>query len=257
MNMILHDDGHTNVVAADGLEDWPKLKDLNPGLAPGRFDIVLTNPPFGAVVKSAEKGAAYIERFELSRRLSKSSPSKEPKDSKQRQSVKTEILFLERIHDFLKPGEGRAAIVLPEGILTNGSLQGVRDWLMERFQVLAVVSLPGEAFQHSGASVKASLLFLRRRAENETPDNDEPIFMASPANIGYDATGRQTIAVEILSSGAEERVIRKRHDLFSYDVTEALKEGRWDEAGPRTLLPDEGVLGAWARFKSDPAPFFV
>lgn len=53
MNMILHDDGHTNVVAADGLADWPALKEVNAQLKPGMFDIVLTNPPFGAVVKAA------------------------------------------------------------------------------------------------------------------------------------------------------------------------------------------------------------
>lgn len=202
MNMILHDDGHTNVVAADGLEDWPRLKEINAQLKPAMFDIVLTNPPFGAVVKAAEKGQAYIDRLDLSRHLGKTSSDKGEKQKagkaavKQRASVKTEILFLERIHDFLKPGTGRAAIVVPDGILTNGSLQGVRDWVMDRFQILAVVSLPQAAFQHSGASVKASLLFVRRRADKEVANDDEAIFMAAPGNIGYDATGRDTVRME-------------------------------------------------------------
>lgn len=263
MNMILHDDGHTNVVAADGLEDWPRLKEINAGLVPGRFDIVLTNPPFGAVVKAAEKGQAYLERFELSRHLGKPAVEKGEKQKagkaavKQRASVKTEILFLERIRDFLKPGTGRAAIVVPDGILTNGSLQGVRDWLMDAFQILAVVSLPQAAFQHSGASVKASLLFVRRRGAREAASADEAIFMAAPANIGFDATGRDNVKVEVLSGDDEERRVRKRHDLFSYDAVEAFKDGKWEEAGPRTLLPDEGVLGAWAQFRKNPQSFFV
>lgn len=263
MNMILHDDGHTNVVAADGLEDWPKLAKAKAGLRRDAFDLVLTNPPFGAVVKAAEKGEAYINRFELSRHLGKQPSQSGEKQKagkaavKQRASVKTEILFLERIHDFLKPGTGRAAIVVPDGILTNGSLQGVRDWVMDKFQVLAVVSLPGEAFQHSGAAVKASLLFVRRRAVAEKRRDLEAIFMAAPANIGYDATGRPSLKVEVLTPGDEERRVRKRHDLFSYDVTEAFKDGEWDEAGPRELLPDEGVLGAWVRFGKDPKPFFA
>lgn len=190
MNMILHDDGHTNVVAADGLEDWPVLEKINRDLKPETFDIILTNPPFGAVVKAAEKGQAYIDRFDLSRHLGKTASGDGEKQKagkvavKQRASVKTEILFLERIHDFLKPGTGRAVIVVPDGILTNGSLQGVRDWVMERFQILAMISLPQAAFQHSSASVKASLLFVRRRAENEVADDSEAIFMAAPANIG-------------------------------------------------------------------------
>ena len=70
---------------------------------------------------------------------------------KERTSVKTEILFLERIHSFLKPGSGRAAVVLPDGILTNSSLEGVRHWILERFQLLAVVSLPQFAFAHYDA----------------------------------------------------------------------------------------------------------
>lgn len=264
MNMILHDDGHTNIIAADGLDDWSAYG-RKPELAPGRFDLVLTNPPFGAVVKAAEKGQAYIDRFELSRHLGKPASDTGQKQKagkaavKQRASVKTEILFLERIHDFLKPGTGRAAIVVPDGILTNGSLQGVRDWLMDRFQVLAVVSLPQEAFQHSGASVKASLLFVRRRAADETPDDDEPIFMAAPANIGYDATGRDSYKVEVLEHDPEAgtRRVRKRHDLFTYDADETLKDDTWEEVGHDPPLPDEGVLGAWARFQARPQDFFA
>jgi type I restriction enzyme M protein len=263
MNMILHDDGHTNVVAADGLEDWPVLEKVNRDLKPETFDIILTNPPFGAVVKAAEKGQAYIDRFDLSRHLGKTSSGDGEKQKagkaavKQRASVKTEILFLERIHDFLKPGTGRAAIVVPDGILTNGSLQGVRDWIMERFQILAVISLPQAAFQHSGASVKASLLFVRRRAEDEAADDNEAIFMAAPANIGYDATGRDTVRVEVIQPGDEERRVRKHHDLFAYEAIEAFKDGKWEEAGPRAILPHEGVLGAWSRFQKDPQSFFV
>jgi len=263
MNMILHDDGHTNVVAADGLEDWPVLEKINRDLKPETFDIVLTNPPFGAVVKAAEKGQAYIDRFDLSRHLGKSPSGDGEKQRagkaavKQRASVKTEILFLERIHDFLKPGTGRAAIVVPDGILTNGSLQGVRDWVMDRFQILAVISLPQAAFQHSGASVKASLLFVRRRGEKEVADDNEAIFMAAPANIGYDATGRDTVKTEIIVPGDEERRVRKHHDLFAYEAVEAFKDGKWEEAGPRAVLPHEGVLGAWSRFQKDPQSFFV
>jgi len=263
MNMILHDDGHTNVVAADGLESWPVLEKINRDLQPEKFDIILTNPPFGAVIKAAEKGQAYIDRFDLSRHLGKGASADGEKQKsgkaavKQRASVKTEILFLERIYDFLKPGTGRAAIVVPDGILTTGSLQGVRDWLMGRLQILAVISLPQAAFQHSGASVKASLLFVRRRAIDEIADDNEAIFMAAPSNIGYDATGRDTVRIEVIKPGEEERRVRKHHDLFAYEAVEAFKDGKWEEAGPRTVLPHEGVLGAWARFQKDPQSFFV
>lgn len=99
-------------------------------------------------------------------------------------------MFIERIYEFLKPKTGKAAIVLPDGILTNSSMQYVRDFILDKFQLLAVVSLPQVAFAHFGAGVKASVIFVRKRNYSETPSNDEAIFMAAPEEIGYDASGR-------------------------------------------------------------------
>mgnify|MGYP001614340307 CR=1 FL=1 len=56
---------------------------------------------------------------------------------------------------------------------------------------MAVVSLPQTAFAPFGAGVKASLVFVRKRAANENPKDNESIFMAVPEKIGYDATGRK------------------------------------------------------------------
>ncbi|MDQ3812921.1 MAG: N-6 DNA methylase [Armatimonadota bacterium] len=229
MNMILHDDGHTNVVGFDALEHFEVLSDKSARLKPEAFDLVLTNPPFGAVVKASEKGDGYLRGWELLRYIGKNlQPEDEDSDTnfksgrkaiKARKSVKTEILFCERVWNFLRPG-GRAAIVLPDGILTNASLQGVRDWLMERFEILAVVSLPQYAFQHSGAGVKASIVFLCKREPSEEPDDErEVIFMAAPENIGYDATGRKTYKVIASREEGDIKVEIRRTDLFDVEVT--------------------------------------
>lgn len=170
MNMIIHDDGHTNVIGFDALERPKKIADHHRGFEVDRFSLVLTNPPFGAMVKQTEK--PYLSDFELSRlavgpRLSRGSKTRIVSFSsgkeaiKQRTSVKTEILFCERVWQFLRP-EGRAAIVLPDGLLTNSSLQPVRDWLLRKFRIVAIVSLPEEAFSHFGTGVKASILFLQK-----------------------------------------------------------------------------------------------
>ena len=74
MNMIIHDDGHTNVVGHDALDFPEKIVAENPGLAADRFDLVLTNPPFGAVIRRTEKGDGYLEQFELMRYLGKDYP---------------------------------------------------------------------------------------------------------------------------------------------------------------------------------------
>lgn len=291
MNMIIHDDGHTNIVGHDGLdfferprdskgkprgENRPYLYDRNRKLRAGKFDLVLTNPPFGSVVKRTEKGEGYLEQFDLRNFLGKGAANAEVDDAdndgsggkrgtktaKDRASIKTEILFLERVHSFLKPGSGRAGIVLPDGILTNASLQGVRDWLLDHFQLLAVVSLPQFAFAHYDAGVKASLVFLRCLKEGEKVRSDAPIFMAQADNIGYDATGRKTFAVTV--EHEEPRVLRvelQRCDLFDFRVyydwsTANPKKPAWSERH-REIVPGTGLVAQWQAFGRDPKPFFV
>ncbi len=245
-------------------------------LRPGSFDLILTNPPFGSVIKRTEKAEGYLEQFELRHYLSKSTTSSEPDESakgeqdakrgakavKNRASIKTEILFLERVHSFLKPGAGRVAIVLPDGILTNSSLQGVRDWLLAHFQLLAVVSLPQFAFAHYDAGVKASIVFMRRLAEDETVPDDTPIFMALAENIGYDATGRKTFSVTPVSETPEkEKIEILSSDLFDYRVTYEWsttnpKKPGWSERR-REIIPNTGLVAQWRAFEKDPTPFFV
>lgn len=176
MNMIIHDDGHTNVIGFDALDDVSKMTARNRGFMKDRFDVIVTNPPFGANVKRSEH--LYLEKFVLGQN-----------GKKTRNNQKTEILFIERCIEFLKPGTGQMAIVLPDGILTNSSLQYVRDFLMERTQILAVVSMPIFAFAHYGAAVKSSLVFVRKKEVGEKLKKYK-IFMAIANHIGYDATGK-------------------------------------------------------------------
>lgn len=174
MNMIIHDDGHTNVISADTLDNIEKHNKLNEKFLKESFDVILTNPPFGAKVLSSEK--KYLGNYILGQN-----------GNKLRAAQSTEILFIERCYEYLKE-KGRMAIVLPDGILTNTTLQYVRDFIMEHFRINAIVSIPQTAFSHYGAGVKCSLLFLTK--ENVSEDYD--IFMASAEDVGYDATGRKT-----------------------------------------------------------------
>ncbi len=276
MNMIIHDDGHTNIVGHDALDFLPKISGKNPGLAPGKFDLILTNPPFGSIIKRTEKAEGYLEQFDLRRYLGKATTNTDTDESEQgesdakrgakavkaRASIKTEILFLERVWSFLKPGTGRAAVVLPDGILTNSSLQGVRDWLLTHFQLLAVVSLPQFAFAHYDAGVKASIVFLRRLKNGETVPDDTPIFMALANNIGYDATGRKTFVVTVEREiSGKERVECQSCDLFDYRVyfewsTTNPKKPDWSERH-REIISHTGLVAQWEAFQKDPTPFFV
>ena len=299
MNMIVHDDGHTNIIGHDALEPLGAIAPQERHLCQGHghlprqrinpetgkvedvvkrdeskgFYKIPTNPPFGAVIK--DDLHAYLKSYELSRYVGKGGGKDEddPEDAaadhkagkksiKQRASVKTEVIYCERIWQLLKPG-GQAAVVLPDGLLTNASLQGVRDWLLERFKVLAVVK---------PAAVRLCALRRGREVQRRVPgeasarptsqSTTKSIFMAMAENIGYDATGRTTYQVDVLSEVPEQRrVERQRCDLFDWEVEfdwvpgEGKKAGRWSERH-RKVIPGSGLLGQYAVFKKEPRTFF-
>ena len=174
INMIIHEDGHSNIENNDALDNSSKFYPRR-DIRLGKYTILMTNPPFGAAVKDREKD--YLRKYELGSKI------------KWRKRQNTEILFIERCLDYLRPG-AKMGIVLPDGILTNSSLQYVRDFITEKAQILAIVSLPQTAFTHYGAGVKASLLFLRKKQDGEFLPENYPIFMSLTEHIGYDATGR-------------------------------------------------------------------
>lgn len=171
MNMIIHDDGHTNVVSHDGLEHTDKIRanTRNDGLKETRFDFIVTNPPFGSSVKASEH--RYIEDYRLGlNRLDWIEAKLRGMDdylASPRNRQSSEVLFIEKCHRFLKTG-GVLAMVVPDGILTNSSLQYVRDWIEEHYRILAVVSLPQTAFTATGAGVKSSVIFLQKHAPETT-----------------------------------------------------------------------------------------
>ncbi|MHB1564478.1 MAG: N-6 DNA methylase [Leptospirillum sp.] len=165
MNMIIHDDGHTNVISADGLvpADEVREKTKNQGFKYDIFDFIITNPPFGSMVKQTEK--AYMNQYRLATRdvdwLNPKSKAAE------RPGQDTEVLFIEQCWNYLTEG-GYLAIVIPDGILTNSSLQYVRDEIEDLYRIIAIVSLPGTAFANTGAGVKSSVLFLKKLTQKES-----------------------------------------------------------------------------------------
>lgn len=187
MNMIMHGDGHGGVHHHNG------FLNVN-GIFESRFDIILTNPPFGSNVEpsdvileeqvkvSVDSRKRYLEEYGDAYKLAVERaeaaigspigkifqlPAKNAK-GEVTGKIKTEVLFIERCLDLLKPG-GRLGIVLPEGIFNNPSLAAVREFSEDRAYIRAVVSLPQETFNSSGASVKASLLFMQKfTAEEQT-----------------------------------------------------------------------------------------
>lgn len=164
MNMIIHGDGHTNVVTSDGLIPPAELRlnTNNNEFKENSFDYIITNPPFGSTVKQTEK--AYLHQYKLAaKEVDWLNPNSKASD---RPSQSTEVLFIEQAEKYLVEG-GYLAIVIPDGILTNSSMQYVRDYISDTFRIAAVISMPQTAFAANGAGVKSSVMFLKKYSSDE------------------------------------------------------------------------------------------
>jgi type I restriction enzyme M protein len=183
-DMLMHDDGHSNIRQTDSLLTFDNYPDLigvrdDDNKDPQVFDVILTNPPFGSVMR--EEARRMLGRFELGRG---------------KRSVSLDVLALERCYQFMKPG-GRMAIVLPDGNLANLAVQFVRNWLLQHMKLRGVVSLPTETFAPFGTTTKTSLCFFQKFREASDLDDDYDVAFFQLGNIGYDATGRERAGAEV------------------------------------------------------------
>jgi Type I restriction-modification system methyltransferase subunit len=134
--------------------------------------------------------------------------------------ARTEILFLERCIDLLRPG-GRMGIVLPDGVFNNPSLAYVREHVLGRARLEAIVSLPQDTFRSAGASVKASLLFLRKYDAEEQRAYDE-LTARSREEVTRTIVDRQgTTSSRVRATNEKEiadAVRRRVNDAWDYAI---------------------------------------
>ena len=184
MNLVMHGDGSSNVFPVDSLlspAEWDS-QDALKRVPYGKADIVLTNPPFGS--KAMIDDPHVLSKFELSGYQS----------TNPRSTMPVEQLFVEAALKFLKPG-GFIAIVLPDGVLNNPSLEFIRRWLVRRVRLVATVDLPKETFATSGGVPNPSVLLMQRFTREEVKLAEqgalEPydVFMATPKTAGINKRG--------------------------------------------------------------------
>jgi len=247
MNMIMQGDGHGGVHHHDGLID------VN-GIYEGKFDIILTNPPFGSRVdkslritnqdipldnkiklykslygddyqkildnltewanydngKNKPKGRSVLSLFDLGK-----------------MSSLTEVLFIERCLNLLKPG-GRMAIVLPEGVLNNSNLQKVRDYVESKAKIINITSIPQDVFIASGAMVKPSLLFFKKFTEQESKD-----YSCIKTQITESISDKYRVELEEIKknlrdrmlSNEEKKVLKDKYNKLLKQIDEEIKLG--------------------------------
>ena len=274
MNMIMHGDGHGGVHHHDG------LLNVN-GIWEGRFDVILTNPPFGARIDKElkiteadrftdiEKIKAYEKRY-----------GKENYDNALKQvndhinqpildlfqigkfSGLTEVLFIERCLNLLKPG-GRMGIVLPEGVLNNTNLQKVRDFVESKAKILLIVSIPQDVFMAAGATVKPSLLFFKKFTENEAEEYNRIYIQAShEVEAKYDEE-MTDIDVKLAKRGKEAltkdekkslRSRKKELTVLIENEIKALVKERFDYVIPIAEVQKAGISTTGAKIENELEP---
>lgn len=274
MNMIMHGDGHGGVHHHDG------LLNVN-GIWEGRFDIILTNPPFGARIDKElkiteadrftdiEKIKAYEKRY-----------GKDNYDNALKQvndhinqpildlfqigkfSGLTEVLFIERCLNLLKPG-GRMGIVLPEGVLNNTNLQKVRDFVESKAKILLIVSIPQDVFMAAGATVKPSLLFFKKFTENEAEEYNRIYIQAShEVEAKYDKEMTDIDAKlakrgkEALSKDEKKSLRARKKELVALIENEikVLVKERFDYVIPIAEVQKAGISTTGAKIENELEP---
>jgi type I restriction enzyme M protein len=261
MNMILNNDGHGNILSFNSLEfplmlpkppgelrreyanlpreEWPDPVRARLDADLGTFDFVFTNPPFGAKIPIDDPN--ILRQFDLGHRWSRGYGGRWVREADLQARVAPEVLFIERCVQWVKPGTGRVAIVLPDGILGNPDAESIRAWILTHCQVLASVDLLVEAFLPQ-VGVQASLLFLRRKSQAEMdaealggrPDYD--VFMAVAETVGHDRRGNALYARD--ADGAEmiyplTREVLRRRGRRQDVVTLTVRDRLLDDDLPR------------------------
>ena len=273
MNMIMHGDGHGGVHHHDG------LLNVN-GIWEGRFDVILTNPPFGARVdkdiKITEadkftddaKIKAYVKRYgedyltALGQVNDHIGESILDQFGVGKMSGLTEVLFIDRCLNLLKPG-GRLGIVLPEGVLNNTNLQNVREYFEGRAKILLIVSIPQDVFMAAGATVKPSLMFFKRFTEEEQAQYNgikvkafaeaQDKYIEELISIGNDLAKRGKEALP----AAEKKTLRARKKEIEAAIdqeTKTLVKQRFDYVIPIADIKRAGINSIGIMIENDLEP---
>ena len=252
MNMVMNNDGAGGLFQANSLASpatWDD--DLRVRGVMGQVDLIFTNPPFGSKIPVDDP--AILEKFDLGHiwnydqtadlwRMTKNTQRSQP----------PEILFIERCVKFLKPGTGRAAMVLPDGILGAPGLGYVREWLLTNTRILASVDLHPDTFQPN-VSVQTSILIVQRKTDDEialerASGRQRPyeVFMAMADHIGHDKRGNKTYVRDEKGNEIAEEIVEI---VKEYDEGKAIYRHQTTQ---RKIVDDNtqqiaGEFRAWLR----------
>ncbi len=235
MKLLLEANTKTNILCINSLDDLDNIK-LTLGIKDG-FDLILTNPPFGAKITQT----SILAQFDLGHKWSVLN-NKYYKTKTVYSSQNAEILFIERCLQLLKEG-GRMGIVLPNGNFENPSLEYLRFYIKQKAKILAIVNLPQETFIPYGTGVKTSLLFIEKDSKNKS--ENYPIFFGRVTKLGYQGNKNGTPLYikdkygQVVKDRSGNPILDEDFSLIISKYSEFLKVGKVETENAFSILSYE------------------
>jgi len=191
LNMLLHKDGGSRIYFADALDKQLRTEpglplqtkleteELRSELGAKRFSCILTNPPFSMTYERKKPNELSVLR-DYSLAVDES--------GKPRRSLRSSVMFLERYWDLLGD-DGKLITVMDESVLNTLTSKPFRKYLLDKFLLRAVISLPRNAFVKAQGSVRTSVLYLQKKID--PPEHQPDVFMAICGNVGHSDSGKE------------------------------------------------------------------
>lgn len=207
--MAILGDGKSGIFCEDSLDNIKNWKDKTKiKIGEGKFSILMTNPPFGS--KIPVRGEDKLKQYDLAYKWKYDKKTGEWKKGKIKEKESPQVLFIERNIQLLA-NYGRMGIVLPDGIFGNDTMGYIRNWLLGKGRILAIIDIPIETFQPN-TSTKTSVLIFQKLPKDKIPDEYE-IFMAIAETCGHDRRGNEIVSDDIKKVATEYRKWEKKQGI--------------------------------------------
>lgn len=208
--MAIIGDGKGGIFCEDSLEKPAEWKDkTRQSIGLGKFDVLLTNPPFGKDIKVV--GEEKLKQYDLAYNWKKEDQAYQ-KTNKLKKEEAPQIIFIERSLQFLRDG-GRMGIVLPETFLHAPNSRYVLEYIQKNNNIFWVIDLPHNTFRpHNNAKCVVIILEKNKPQQNK-------INMAVVEEMGHNHQGKEIYRWDYKNKSID------RDDIWD-DIPLVLKEFR-------------------------------
>lgn len=199
-----------------------------------KFDVVLTNPPFGedrAFKAKEDKELDVMNCYELWGLY------KNKKNSK----IDLGIVFLENAYRILKEN-GRLGIVLSNSIASIDSHRIARKWLMENMRIVALFDMPANVFAETGVNTTIIVAYKPKREELERlKKSNYEIFVRDINKVGYEVKTSKRVKIfvptyKIDFNTFETMIDKEGNPILDEDFSKAIIDFRkWCLSQEKTL----------------------